>query len=115
MTRIKKGFSKSKKHKKILKLAKGYRGSKSKLVRTAKEAVMHAGEYAFSGRKQRKIQKRRLWIVVINAALRTEGITYSRFIKSLKDTNIQIDRKILSDIAISDPQIFKEIIKKTTK
>ena len=115
MARVKKGLTKSKRHKKILKSTKGYRGAKSKLVRVAKEASMHAGEYAFVGRKQRKRQKRRLWISQINAALKAENLTYSGFIKDLKDSNIEIDRKILSEIVISDNTTFKQILKKIEK
>ena len=111
MTRVKKGLQKKRRHKKILASAKGYRGSKSKLVRTAKEAVMHAGEYAFAGRKQRKIQKRRLWITKINAALKSEGVQYNKFVNSLKSADVQIDRKILADLAVSDPQTFSQILK----
>src|SRR4030067_1216948 len=112
MVRVKKGLVKKRKHKKILAQAKGYRGARSRLVRTAKEAAMHAGEYAFVGRKQRKRQKRRLWTTRISAFLRAEGITYSRFIKGLKDAKIRIDRKILADLATSDPPVLKQIISK---
>ena len=112
MVRVKKGLVKKRKHKKILAQAKGYRGARSRLVRTAKEATMHAGEYAFAGRKQRKRQKRRLWTTRINAFLRSEGIPYSRFIKGLKEADIIIDRKILADLAISDPPVLKQIISK---
>ncbi len=112
MTRVKKGFTKRKKHKKILTAAKGYRGSRSSLVRTAKEATMHAGEYAFAGRKQRKRQKRRLWITKINAALKNEGGSYNKFVKGLSEAKIQVDRKILADLAVSDPSVFKQIISK---
>jgi large subunit ribosomal protein L20 len=113
MTRIKKGLTKKRKHKKILNAAKGYRGSKSSLVRSAKEATLHAGEYAFSGRKQRKRQKRRLWVSEINAAVKNEDISYNNFIKNLSKSNIQIDRKILADLAVSDPSVFKQIISKS--
>jgi large subunit ribosomal protein L20 len=112
MTRVKKGLTKKKRHKKILIATKGYRGAKSSLVKTAKEAAMHAGEYAFAGRRQRKRQKRRLWITKINAALKSEGIPYNKFIKGLAEENIKIDRKILADLAISDPPIFKQIASK---
>jgi large subunit ribosomal protein L20 len=110
MTRVKKGITKRAKHKKILEAAKGYRGARSKLVRTAKEAVMHAGAYAYNGRKERKQQARRLWITKINAAL--GEISYSQFISNLKKTNIEIDRKILADIAESDPTTFNKIAQK---
>lgn len=109
MTRVKKGFAKKQKHKKILKAAKGYYGARSKLVRTAKEAVMHAGSYAYSGRKQRKQQKRTLWITKINAALGPEN-SYKDFISALKKNKVELDRKILADIAENDPQVFKNLI-----
>jgi len=112
MVRIKKGLTKHKSHKKILAKTKGYRGAKSKLVRTAKEALMHAGAYAFAGRKIRKRQKRQLWITKISAATEAEGISYSRFLKGLRDAKIEIDRKILADLAVSDPAIFKQIVAK---
>ncbi|MCH7541608.1 50S ribosomal protein L20 [Patescibacteria group bacterium] len=112
MTRVKKGLTKRRKHKKILTLTKGYRGARSRLVKTAKEAAMHAGEYAYVGRKQKKRQKRRLWITKINAFLKNEGVPYNKFIKGLKESNIVIDRKILADLAVSDPPVFKKIISK---
>jgi len=98
------------KHKKILKAAKGYRGTRSKLFRPAHEAYLHAGEYAFAGRKLRKRDFRTLWIQKINAALKPHEISYSRFIKKLKDSRIELDRKILADIALNDPQTFKKVI-----
>ena len=109
MSRVKKGTTKRQKHKKILNAAKGYFGARSKLVRTAKEAVMHAGSYAYAGRKQRKQQKRTLWITKINAAL-GEELSYSEFISNLKKSKIELDRKVLSDIAEKDPNSFKKII-----
>src|SRR3990172_6357102 len=112
MTRVKKGLTKGKRHKKILKSAKGYRGARSRLVRTAKEAVLHAGEYAFAGRKQKKRQKRSLWITKINAALDDKDISYNRFISGLKKAEISLDRKILADIALSDPDTFRQILAK---
>jgi large subunit ribosomal protein L20 len=111
MTRVKKGISKIQKHKKILQAAKGFRGARSKLVRTAKEAVMHAGSYAYSGRKQRKTQARQLWVTKINAAL-GEKVSYKELIANSKKKNIQLDRKILADIAESDPETFQKIISK---
>jgi large subunit ribosomal protein L20 len=113
MARVKKGLTKRKRHKKILASTKGYRGAKSRLVRTAKEATLHAGEYAFAGRKQRKRNKRSLWISQVNAAVKNYGITYSQFIKGLKDANIDIDRKILAEIATSDQPAFSQILSKT--
>ena len=112
MVRGEKGLTKHRRHKKFLLGAKGYRGAKSKLVRTAKEASMHAGAYAFAGRRERKRQKRRFWITKINTALKTEGTSYSRFLKGLREADIQLDRKILADLAVSDPQVFKQIITK---
>jgi large subunit ribosomal protein L20 len=111
MTRVKKAIAKIQKHKKILKSAKGYFGGRSKLVRTAKEAVMHAGSYAYSGRKERKQQARTLWITKINAALGDE-VSYNDFIATLKEKNIALDRKILADIAESDPTTFQKIVSK---
>src|SRR3972149_389914 len=109
MTRVKKGITKVAKHKKVLKEARGYFGARSKLVRTAKEAVMHAGSYAYAGRKQRKQQARALWITKITAAL-GDKLSYKDFIASLKARNIQLDRKILADIAQNDPQTFSKLI-----
>lgn len=113
MSRVKKGLTKHRRHKKILAATKGYRGAKNRLVRTAKEAMMHAGAYAFAGRKQRKRQKRRLWITQINAGLKDQGITYSQFINGLNTSSIEIDRKILSHIMNTDPEVFKKIVDKT--
>lgn len=110
MTRVKSSRVKKARHKKILSAAKGYRGARSKLVRTAKEAVMHAGEYAYSGRKQRKRQKRREWITTINAALSKHDISYNQFIKKLKDNKIQLDRKILAEIILKDQNTFDTIV-----
>ena len=85
------------------------------MVKTAKEAVMHAGAYAFAGRRERKRQKRALWIAKINAALRAEGLSYSQFIRGLKDANIEIDRKILADLSMSDNVVFRQIIEKISR
>lgn len=112
MTRVKKGFVKSRRHKKVLKAAKGYRGSKGSLFRSAKEATLHAGEYAFAGRKARKRDKRSLWIAQINAALKNENVSYSEFFNHLKKADIALNRKILSELANSDPTVFNQIIKK---
>lgn len=108
MTRVKKGITKKARHKKILETAKGYRGARSKLVRTAKEAVMHAGSYAYAGRKQRKQQARRLWITKINAAL-GEEMAYKDFINQLKKKNIELDRKVLAEIAETDSETFLKL------
>lgn len=114
MTRIKPGVQTRKRHKKILKMAKGYWMTRHKQFKKAMEAVLHAGEYAFAGRKRKKRDFRRLWIIRLNAALRELGLKYSSFIKSLKDKKIEVDRKILSKIAVEHPNIFKKIVEKTT-
>ncbi len=101
-----------KRHKKVLKYARGYFGNKSKLFRYAKEAVQHAWQYAYAARKKKKADRRGLWIVRLNAACRNAGITYSRFIEGLKAANILLDRKILSDIAIRDEVAFNGLVKK---
>jgi large subunit ribosomal protein L20 len=100
-----------KRHKKILKYAKGYFGNKSKLFRYAKEAVQHAWQYAYIDRKKKKADRRGLWIVRLNAACRSNGITYSRFIEGLKAANIIMDRKVLSDLAIRDELAFTGLVK----
>ncbi|MCI6610248.1 MAG: 50S ribosomal protein L20 [Ezakiella sp.] len=110
MARVKRSVNGRKKTKKVLKQAKGYYGSKSKLYRTANQAVMKSHNYAFIGRKQRKRDFRRLWIARINAAVRPYGMSYSRFINALKVNNIDINRKILSEMAINDPQGFKQLV-----
>jgi large subunit ribosomal protein L20 len=115
MTRVKKGVTARARHKSILKQAEGYRGARHKLFKTAKEAVMHAGAYSFAHRKERKGDFRRLWITRLSAALNSEELNYSRFIAGLKKNNIEIDRKILSDLAYSEPEAFKEIVKKSSE
>jgi len=97
--------------KKILKQAKGYRGGRSKLLKTASVAVMRSGQYAYRDRKRRKGDFRRLWIVRINAAARENGLSYSRLIMGLKKVGIALDRKILAEMAVNDPQGFSEITK----
>jgi large subunit ribosomal protein L20 len=99
-----------KRHKKVLKYAKGYFGSKSKLFRYAKEAVQHAWQYAYIDRKKKKANFRAVWIIRLNAACRAAGISYSRFIEGLKAAHIELDRKILSDIAIRDEVAFAALI-----
>lgn len=101
-----------KRRKKVLKYAKGYFGSKSKLYRYAKEAVQHAWQYAYDHRKKKKGDFRSLWIVRLNAACRNAGISYSRFIEGLKAANIGLDRKVLSDLAIRDEVAFNALVKK---
>lgn len=112
MARIKSAVTTRKRHKKILKLAKGYRGAKSKLFRTANEAVMKSLVYSYIGRKQRKRDFRKLWIARINAAARMNGMSYSRFMNGLKKANIEINRKMLSEIAIADPAAFTSLVEK---
>ena len=114
MVRVKSGILTKKKHRKVLKLAKGYWMTRHKQFKKAKEAVLHAGEYAFAGRKRKKRDFRRLWIIRLNAALRELGLKYSQFIKMLRDKKIEIDRKILSQIAVEYPQIFKKIFEKVS-
>lgn len=112
MSRVKRGVAAAKGRKRILKLAKGYYGARSKLVRTAKEAVDKAGVYAYIGRKQRKREFRRLWIARINAACRQQGLSYSRFITGLKSAGVEMDRKVIAELALSDPTAFTELVKK---
>ncbi len=112
MPRVKGGPRARKRHKKIIKLAKGYRGTRSKLYKRANEAVLRSGEHAFAGRKKRRRDLRRLWIIRINAGLKKYDLQYSRFIKALEDSNIEIDRKILAELAVNDPQAFEQIVMK---
>jgi large subunit ribosomal protein L20 len=115
MPRVKGGPRAHAKHKKVLKLAKGYRAARSKNFRRANEAVIRAGEHAFQGRKERKRNFRRLWIVRINAALIPFEMKYSRFIAGLNKANIQLNRKMLSEIAIHDPKTFEEVVNKVNE
>lgn len=110
MARVKRGTVSKRKHKKVLELAKGYRGGRSKLIREAKSSVLHAGEYAFAGRKLRKRDMRKLWIVQLGNAVRNEGLSYSRFMAALKGKSIQLDRKIMADLAINHPEEFQKVI-----
>ena len=109
MARVSRGVQAHAKHKKILKKAKGYYGARSKVFRVAKQAVIKAGQYAYRDRRQRRRQFRRLWIVRINAEARNNGLSYSQLINGLKKANIEIDRKVLSDIAIFDKPAFAKI------
>ena len=106
MARIKGGMNAKKRHNRVLKLAKGYRGARSKQYRVAKQSVMRALTSSFAGRKERKRQFRQLWIARINAAARMNGLSYSKFMHGLKLANVEINRKILSDMAINDAQGF---------
>ena len=111
MARVKNGAVTKARHKKILKEAKGYVGSKHRLYKTAKEQLMHSGQYAFRDRKQKKRDFRKLWITRINAACRQNDISYSRFIEGLTKAGVEINRKMLSEIAINDPKMFTELVK----
>lgn len=110
MARVKGGMATKKRRNRVLKLAKGYRGAKSKQFRTAKQAVMKSLSYAYVGRKLKKREFRRLWIARINAAARINGLSYSRFMNGLKNANVNINRKMLSELAISDPKAFTQLV-----
>lgn len=112
MARVKGALSTRKRRKKVLKLAKGYFGGKSRLFKTAKQAVMKSGQYAYIGRKQKKRNFRTMWISRISAATRAEGMNYSTFMNGLKKANITLNRKMLSEIAIADPAAFAAIVEK---
>ncbi len=112
MARVKGAMATRKRRKRVLKLAKGYRGAKSKLFRTAKQAVMKSLVYAYIGRKQRKRDFRRLWITRISAAAKLNGINYSQFMNGLKKAGVDINRKMLSEIAIADPAAFTQLVEK---
>ena len=111
MARVKNGAVTKARHKKVLKQAKGYFGSKHRLYKTAKEQLMHSGQYAFRDRKQKKRDFRKLWITRINAACRANEISYSRFIEGLTKAGVEVNRKMLSEIAINDPKAFAELVK----
>ena len=110
MARVKRGTTASAKHKKIRDLAKGYYGAKHRWFRTANEAVMHAGQYAYRDRRNRKREFRKLWIARINAAARQNGLSYSLFINGLMRAGVEIDRKILSELAISNEVAFTQLV-----
>jgi large subunit ribosomal protein L20 len=112
MPRVKRGVTARARHKKILALAKGYRGRRKNVFRIAKQAVMKAGQYAYRDRRTKKRVFRQLWIARINAATRGLGLTYSKFIAGLKKASIDMDRKVLSDMAIHDPAAFAAIVDK---
>lgn len=115
MARIKGGLNAKKRHNRVLKLAKGYRGARSKQYRTAKQAVMRALTASFAGRKQKKRDFRKLWIARINAACRMNDFSYSRLMHGLKVANIDINRKMLSEIAIADPEGFASLVETAKK
>ena len=110
--RVKRGFTRKRAHKKVLERTEGFRMTRHRLYKVAREADLHAGQYAFVGRKKRKRDMRRLWITRINGALKEFGISYSRFINLLKKEKIELDRKILADLAVSEPSVFKTIVSK---
>ena len=110
MARIKGGLNAKKKHNRVLKLAKGYRGARSKQYRIAKQSVMRALTSSYAGRKQRKRQFRQLWIARINAAARMNGLSYSKFMYGLKLAEVNVNRKMLSEMAISDPEGFASLV-----
>src|SRR5690554_3209490 len=112
MARVKRGVIARRRHKKILKQAKGYYGARSRVFRVAKQAVIKAGQYAYHDRRQRKRQFRQLWIARINAGARVNGLSYSKFINGLKKTSIEIDRKILADLAVHEKAAFAALVEK---
>jgi large subunit ribosomal protein L20 len=110
MTRIKRGVAAHKKHKKLLNSAEGRRGAKHKLVRPAREAALHALNYAYRDRRKKKGQFRALWIARINAASRESGVSYSRLMAAMRSAGVQLDRKILADMAVRDPKVFRHYL-----
>jgi large subunit ribosomal protein L20 len=110
MARVKRGVTRRRRHKKVLRLARGMWGSRSKLYRPANEAVLHALWHAYRHRRQRKGEFRRLWIARINAATRQEGLTYSRFIAGLKRSGVTVNRKVLAELAVVDAATFSELV-----
>ena len=112
MARVKRGVVSHARHKKVLKQARGYYGARSRTFRVAKQAVIRAGQYAYRDRRQRKRQFRALWIIRINAAARSFGLSYSRLINGLASSGIEIDRKLLADLAVNDIEAFGKIVDK---
>jgi large subunit ribosomal protein L20 len=110
MTRIKRGVAAHKKHKKLLNAAEGRRGAKHKLVRPAREAALHALNYAYRDRRKRKTQFRSLWIARIKAASRESGVSYSRLMAAMRTAGVQLDRKVLADMAVRDPKVFRHYL-----
>lgn len=115
MARVKRGVTSHAKHKKLRSLVKGHRGGRSKLVRQAKESALHAGQYAYAGRRLRRRDFRRLWITQLGNALRNEGLSYSKFMATLKTKKIALDRKILAELAVNNPEDFKKIVSEVTR
>ena len=114
MPRVKRGVTKRRRHKQILALAKGHRGPRHRLYRRARESVLKALSYSYAHRRERKGDMRRLWILRINAAARLNGLSYSRLINALKQADILLDRKVLADLAIRDPDAFSNIVAQAT-
>ena len=112
MPRVKRGVTARARHKKVLALAKGYRGRRKNVYRVAKQAVMKTGQYAYRDRRQRKRQFRQLWIVRINAGARENGLSYSKFMNGLKRAAIELDRKVLADLAVFDKAAFAQLVEK---
>ena len=110
MARVKRGVTKTKRHKKVLKAAKGYYGNKSRTFRGANEQLLHSGQYAFRDRRAKKGEFRALWITRINAAARTQGMSYSRFIAGLNAAEIEVNRKVLADLAVTDAAAFTALV-----
>ena len=115
MTRIKRGVAAHKKHKKLLNAAEGRRGAKHKLVRPAREAALHALNYAYRDRRKKKGQFRALWIARINAASRESGVSYSRLMAAMRSAGVQLDRKVLADMAVRDPKVFQHYVDLVSK
>lgn len=114
MSRVKRGMTSHRKHKKILNLTKGHVGVRSTLIKRAKESLLHAGQYAFAGRKQRKRDMRKMWIVQLGNAVRAEGMSYSKFIGQMKAKNINVDRKIMAELAVNHISDFKKLLSQVT-
>ena len=112
MSRTKHSVARKKRKKKVLRMAKGYRGARSRSYRSANEQVMHSMQYAYRDRRARKRDFRRLWIARINAAARMNGLSYSRFIRGLKLAEVEVNRKMLAEMAVSDPASFSELVQK---
>jgi large subunit ribosomal protein L20 len=110
MARVKRGVAAHKRHKRLLQAAEGRKGTRSKLIKPAREALLHAMAYSYVGRKQRKRQMRSLWVVRVNAAARQNGMTYGQLINGLKHAQVELDRKVLADIAVRDAATFSRIV-----
>ncbi|MDP9023112.1 MAG: 50S ribosomal protein L20 [Actinomycetota bacterium] len=110
MARVKRGVHSKKKHREVLERAKGFRGARSRRYKAAKEAVMHAERYAYRDRRRRKGDFRKLWITRINAAARQDGLSYSRLVHGLKLAEVEVDRKVLADLAVHDPGAFSQLV-----